>query len=316
MGIAKRIKQLLSIQLSLAQIYRPRAGTVRTRLTPSGWGFFGLILTGFLLSVNFSNNLIFSMTFLLTSIAMVGWYYTRINVSGLVFRDWRVQPVFAGQKARYSLQLDNLASRDRHGIAPLASKAVMGNEIHIGKNSQAELVVYRKTKDRGLLGAVRGEFRSCFPLGILQTRMVTGSLPECLVYPAPLGEQPLPDKASGKQAHLQSESGTYTDMRRYAPGDPLSRISWKALARTGELYTKQFDGAQGQPALWLRFDDVLAAGVEQKLSQLCRWILEVRKQNREFGLELPGVVIEPDDTESHMRRCLTALSLYGKKGQP
>ena len=99
-------------------------------------------------------------------------------------------------------------------------------------------------------------------------------------------------------------------MRRYTPGDPLSRIHWKALARFDELYTKEFDGAQGQPALWLRWDDVKAAGIEEKLSQLCRWIVEAHAQNREYGLEIPGTKIDPADGESHQQSCLVALALY------
>jgi uncharacterized protein (DUF58 family) len=84
------------------------------------------------------------------------------------------------------------------------------------------------------------------------------------------------------------------------------------MARFDELYTKEFDGARGRPALWLRWEDVRAAGTERKLSQLCRWILDAHKQNREYGLEIPGAVIEPSSGEVHRFACLTALALYGE----
>jgi uncharacterized protein (DUF58 family) len=266
------------------------------------------------MSVNFSNNLIFIMTFLLVSIALVGWYHTRINVHGLVLSDWRTTPVFAGQRAIYRLSVENRSGSGRHGLLAVSAGAAGGGEMHLAGKGQEELRLERAAAVRGRIKPAPATVRSCFPLGLFEARMATKGLPESLVYPRPAGDQALPEQAAGRQAHLTAESGTYTDMRRYAPGDPLSRISWKAFARFDELYTKEFDGAQGQPALWLRWSDVKAAEPEQKLSQLCRWALDLHKQNKEYGLELPGTKINPASEETHLSRCLQALALYGETG--
>lgn len=302
------VKRLLDTRISFR---RPETVMkVRMRITASGWGFFGLIFCAFLMSVNFSNNLIFAMTFLLAAIATVGGYHTRTNLNGLTVADWRIMPVFAGQNAVYRLSVENDSSGARHGLVAIAPDGAGHAEIHLRGGEQAELKLERQAAERGRLDSVPARIRSCFPLGIFEARMFTGTLPECLVYPAPAGDQPLPDNPVGRQAHLLAESGNYTDMRRYAAGDPLSRIHWQAMARFDELYTKEFDGAEGRPVLWLCWDDVLANETEQKLSQLCRWVLEVHAQNREFGLELPGTVIEPASGEAHLEACLKALALY------
>jgi uncharacterized protein (DUF58 family) len=305
------VKRVLSKPVSFKRS-EPVRMKVRTRLTPSGWGFLGLIFCSFLMAVNFSNNLIFAMTFLLVSIALVGWYHTRANVGGLVLADWRSTPVFAGQKAIYRLTVENRARNGRHGLKATSRGGADEEERHLAAGEQVEMILHRSAPARGILKSIPVDIRSCFPLGIFEGRMAAGPLPECMVYPTPSGEQPIPDRPVGRQAHLLSESGTYTDMRRYSPGDPLSRISWKALARLDELYTKEFDGAQGQPALWLCWDDVRASGVEQKLSQLCRWVLDAHRQNREYGLEIPGTMIEPASEDAHLRNCLRALALYGE----
>ncbi|MDP0494983.1 MAG: DUF58 domain-containing protein [Verrucomicrobiota bacterium JB024] len=303
---------MLSIRLSLRRQETVRL-KLRTRLTPSGWGFVGLIVCTFLMSVNFSNNLIFAMTFLLAGIAMVGWYHTRINVRGLALADWRSESVFAGRNAVYRMAVENPSKGSHHGLLATAPGSVPGAERHLAGGEQMEVVLERPAPRRGLLKPVPAHLSSCFPLGIFQARVFTGTLPECLVYPAPEGEEPIPEHTSGQQAHLLAESGTYKDMRRYSPGDPLSHIHWKALARFDELYTKEFDGAQGKPALWLCWEDVRARAVEQKLSQLCRWVLDVHAQSREYGLELPGTKIEPASDEAHRQRCLRALALYGEE---
>lgn len=306
---------ILSLSLPLR---RPRpavkANALRMWLAPAGWGFLGLIGCGFLLSINFSNNLIFAMTFLLIAIALVGWYFTRVNLVGLVVADWRVEPVFAGQLALYRMQVENRSGQERFGLRVEAPGLAGGEERSLRAGERVEMVLSRPAPTRGPLPRLAATIGSAFPLGLFNARLGCGELPGCLVYPAPRGPQPLPEDRSNRQAHQNREAGSYTDMRRYAAGDPLSRISWKALARFDELYTKEFDGGQGQAALWLRWSDVQAAAVEDRLSQLCRWVVDAHRLGREYGLDLPGTVLPPANEESHLHCCLEALALYGFEG--
>lgn len=310
LNLGKRIKKILDHPVSLKRSGVP--GKIRVGVTPSGLGFLGLILCGFLMSVNFSNNLIFAMTFLLISIALVGWYFTRANIRPVKLSDWQTEPVFAGQDALFRITADNGSAGTRHGLTPGSARGSRAREYHLSAGARTQIVLKRPAKTRGMIASAPAYVRSCFPLGIFQARMTTSFLPDCLVYPKPRGDQPMPDQAAGAAAHLMAESGTWTDMRRYAPGDPLSRIDWRAMARFDELYTKEFDGARGKPALWFSLEDVRAPGIEDKLSQLCQWVLDARKMNREYGLRLGGTSIGPGNEASHFKACLSALALYGK----
>ncbi|QPJ62491.1 MAG: DUF58 domain-containing protein [Candidatus Nitronauta litoralis] len=292
-------------------LFSSNPGSIRTRLTGPGWGFFLMMVCGFLMSVNFSNNLIFAMTFLLSGIALVGCWQTYWNVSGLNLEPWRCEPVFAGHDIRYQCGIENKSQRERFGLFICADSTKEIPEIEISKHDRAE--VKRCTQNRGLKPPVPVGLQSRFPLGLFRSRLSLNNLPGCLVYPAPHGEEPLPQSFEKELAHLGRESDNFAEMRRYAPGDPLSRVSWKAWARTDELYTKEFDGAEGHPALWLRLDQVRAPGLENKISQLCRWILDAHGQNREYGLELPGVRISPGNDENHKRLCLKTLALFGEE---
>jgi uncharacterized protein (DUF58 family) len=291
---------------------QPKIHQIRMGLTAAGCGLIALIVVEFLLSVNFSNNLIFAMTFLLVSIALIGLYHSRVNLMKIRIGDWKSSPVFAGQQALYTLSINNSSNSNRHSLRPVAAGIDQQKEFHLKAREQKEISLRRPAPTRGFLEPLGADICSSFPLGIFKARLHSGELPECLVYPAPAGNQPLPDSTAGTNAHLKVESGSYTDMRRYAPGDPLSRISWKAFARFDELYTKEFDGAAGQPALWIRWDDVKAAGMEEKLSQLCRWVLDAHKKNCDYGLELPGKTFGPAIEETHLRECLRGLALYGE----
>lgn len=310
MNFGTSLGTLLRLRIS-TDFLKSRPKSLRIRPTPAGFGFLLMVLCGFLLSVNFSNNLIFVMTFLLVSIALVSWYHTWWNLKGLVLFDWRAEPVFAGQPLIFTARVDNRGGRFHHGLRAQAGKFGQGEEQHFGGEGSIDMQLRLTGLERGISPRARVVVASRFPLGLFEGRLRTEDLPPCLVYPHPRGNQPLPEEMGGRQAHRQQESGTYTDMRRYSPGDPLTRISWRAFARFDELYTKEFDGAQGLPALWLTWDGVRAAGIEDKLGQLCRWVVEARKQNREYGMRLPGAVVQPAGDEGHYRRCLEMLATYG-----
>lgn len=292
---------------------RGLSGRVQMDITPAGWGFALLILCSFLLSINFSNNLIFAMTFLLTGIAVIGAYATRGNVRGLTLAEWQAQPVFAGQEALYRVRVENRSKRDRWALAVAGRGLTCKEEIALAAGRSAELTLRRKAVRRGLLPARTVLLRSAFPLGLFEARLSAGTLPELIVYPQPAGEQPLPGQERNQSAHRLREAGAYTDLRRYGAGDPLSRISWRAYARFDQLFTKEFDGGQGQEALWLRWEDVRADDAEARLSQLCRWALDCQRAGREYGLALPGQRIEPGREETHLRHCLRTLALFGQE---
>lgn len=289
-----------------------RPGRLRTRLTAAGWGFLGLMLCGFLMSVNFSNNLIFAMTFLLAGVALVGWWQTRANLRGLALSGWRCEPVFAGQAACYRLALENPSRVDRHALRACSRGLAAGAELSIAARQRTELIFSRPAPARGLLPPVVVLLESRFPLGLFRASLETGMLPEVVVYPAAAGSQPLPDQARGQQAHLARESGSFTGMRRYASGDSPARIDWRALARSDQLYTREFDGAEGRPSLWLDAQDVRRPDPESRLSQLCRWVLEAHRQGREYGLEIGEMRLAPANDEAHKRRCLRVLALHGR----
>ena len=289
-----------------------KTGRLKTQVARAGAGFFLMMLCGFLMSVNFSNNLIFAMTFLLSGIALVGWWQTRWNLAGLKFKPWKCEPVFAGQDVRYISGVENFPGRERFGVSLEAPGSTEVREAEF--DSLERMEVRRAAPVRGLLGTVSVNLKSTFPVGLFCARFDLEDLPECLVFPKPGGEEPLPRSLEGEMAHLGRESDNFSEMRRYAPGDPLSRISWQAWARTGELYTKEFEGAEGSPALFLRLEDVRASALEDKISQLCRWILDAHRQGRDYGLDLPGARIQPGNDDSHRQACLKALALYGNQG--
>ena len=59
-------------------------------------------------------------------------------------------------------------------------------------------------------------------------------------------------------------------------------------------------------------DDVPASGLEERLSILCRWIIDAHAAGEAFGVKLPGITEEPGIGRTHLRNCLTRLALFGE----
>ena len=99
-------------------------------------------------------------------------------------------------------------------------------------------------------------------------------------------------------------------MRKFHDGDSPRNVAWKAYARSGQLLSKQFAGAD-MSSQWFDYREVPADGVEARLSILTRWIVDADRTREDYGLRLPGQSFPPSHGETHRRKCLEALALYG-----
>jgi uncharacterized protein (DUF58 family) len=87
-------------------------------------------------------------------------------------------------------------------------------------------------------------------------------------------------------------------------------VAWKAYARSGQLLSKQFAGADTS-SQWFDFNAIPVAAVEQRLSILTRWIVDADHSRAAYGLRLPGKEFPPASSSVHRQQCLEALALFG-----
>jgi uncharacterized protein (DUF58 family) len=92
------------------------------------------------------------------------------------------------------------------------------------------------------------------------------------------------------------------------PGESLSRMAWKAWARTGQLLAKDYRSGAGSS--WLDWNALPAGDPEERLSQLARLVIDAEAAGQLFGLRLPGVELPPMAGQDHVHRCLALLATY------
>lgn len=261
-----------------------------------------LIATG----INYGNNLVFALAFMLLAIWLQAAWVCWRNLSGLVWQPGVPSPVFAGESLRLEGLLRENNGRPRCALE-LATEQASGEPAGIASDSDATLALAMPTQRRGLLTIERLRLQSRYPLGLWQCRRPLPAL-QALVYPCPFGEARLP-LASPLPAHRQTAADDFQGVRTYAAGDPPRRINWRAFGRSEQLLVNRFDGGRGGEALWLDWEGC-AGNDEQRLGQLTRWVIEAERAGREYGLRLPGSALPPDRGRTQREATLARLALF------
>ena len=293
--------------------------------TREGVIFFFFLLTMLLGAVNYNNSLAYLLTFFLGSLYLVCVLHTHRNLSGLVISSEAARPVFAGEIAHFPVLIDNRNAPERPSIVlqlnPLhGAYKKSGRDrtdtctLHVPDNRNFRSELPALTRHRGYYSPGRVSVSTRYPLGLFRAWSNIDLHQACLVYPRPGGSMPLPHPAaSGQQGQsgLATGADDFTGFRNYQHGDSIRNIAWKILSRGQPLLVKKFSGNAGEK-LKLSWNQVLHINdTEDRLSQLCAWVLQAEQRGLMYGLELPDLMITEGRGEQHRQHCLAALARFG-----
>jgi len=273
--------------------------------------FFMALLLILLVGIHYQHSLAYALCFLLLSVFCIALLHSFRNVNGLTLSAEASPSVFAGQNASFRLRLSS-NRRAHQSIAIGFNPQTLQIQDVPAQGSTALTLDYPATH-RGWLKAPRLLVESQFPLGLWRVWSWLDLEQRVLVYPRPLaGDYPLAnvplDKSEGEQSRRLGVDD-FQGQRRFAPGDSLKRINWKAYSRERGLFVKEFGALEGHPS-WLDFS-ALDGDSETRLSILCQHVLELSASGQFFGLRLPAQSLPPESGERQRERCLQALALYG-----
>jgi uncharacterized protein (DUF58 family) len=303
-----RRKQTVSagpISLGLRQVY----------IIPSwrGAGWLGLVVLLGLTAYVYSNNLVYWLCFSLFAAFIVSAVHGVQSLLGLSLEFVQAQPVFAGERAVFALRVRNATRHARWGVRLqfrdwAESEQVL--DLAAGETVLAYLSV--NAQRRGWLDSPRLQLFSRYPFGWYRVWSLPPLSGQVLIYPQPAAPGlPFSSSARVDDPGAQQQSGDeFYGLRAYQPGDALRRIHWRSLAKARGLYSKQYAGAGVQQELWLDYAQTPGQNVEQRLSQLCRWVLEADQAGLRYGLISPAHKFEPDNGSAHRLKCLQHLALF------
>jgi uncharacterized protein (DUF58 family) len=285
--------------------------------TRTGFLFAGVLVVMLLGAINYDLSLGHALVFLLASLGLVAMVHTFRNLVALRLTPGRVEPVFAGDTARFPVVLENTHRQPRRAL-DLAFGKHTAVRVDIPPDDRAMIAIPCPAPVRGRLEPGRINLSTRYPLGLFHAWSYPHPPMTCLVYPAPI-ETPLPEpSAVSHTGHRSGDNGQedFTGLRQRQPNDSPRHIAWKAAARGIDghpLLVKQFAGGAAEE-LWL--DLALTppgSPLEFRLSVLAGWIVLAEREQVRYGLRIPGRNVTPDMGTTHRNACLEALALYGEK---
>jgi uncharacterized protein (DUF58 family) len=289
-----------------------RHRTIYILPTLHGLGFILVILLLWLLGTNYENNLILGLAFLLLALMVVSVVHTFRNLSGLELSAVRSRPAFAGDYVEFDV-LVRAAPRSSHENIHMCWEAAMTVETDLIDQRERQITLSLKSARRGWLVPKRLRVSSEFPLGFMRAWSWVALDTRALVYPAPMVSEELPLQQLSHQEEGDTRSHEnredFQGFANYQAGAPLAQIAWKQYARGAGLHLKDYVGYQSSQ-VWLDWHS-LQGDIEQRLSQLCYWVLQLSRTTTEYGLLLPGVTVPLGSSPEHQERVLRALALYG-----
>ncbi len=282
--------------------------------TRIGWYYALILIALFAIAVKFDNQPAFMMLFVLASIGMVAMLYTHNNVIGLSLNSKPSRSVFVGENAIFPVSVDNKSRSQRRAVWLVCDG--YHQLINLGAQEQQEAALKLPTIKRGYLNCASVIITSRFPIGIFfcWTKRFD---PEhrCLVYPQPLKLYPFPEQGEASSAKSLSHRSIsnaedYSGMKPYQPGDRLRDVHWPSLAKTQKLITIEHQDRTGDSVSLSWFSLPPNMGVEDKLSQLCQWVIEADAADLRYQLELPNHTEQFASGDAHYHKCLSTLALW------
>ena len=307
----------------LFQLRGPEAGEVvlvqrRIFILPTRAGLLFafvllLMLTG---SINYTLSLGFVLTFLLASLAISAMLHTFRNLAGLRITAARTPPVFVGDVAHFRICINNPAPSARYSVALTRDKRDVAI-VDVPPASRVITTAAVAAPRRGRLQPGRLTLFTRFPVGLFYAWSYIDLDTHCIVYPrAAAPGLPLPPLRAGTRdgSGLAQGNDDFAGLRQYHPGDSPRHVAWKAAARGQGLLTKQFVGLAAGALRFSLESPPRELGLEDKLSQLTRWILDAHAGSLTYALDLPGATVPAGTGETHRDRCLEALALFEPPG--
>jgi len=265
--------------------------------------FMLALLLILLVGINYRHNLAYGLCFVLLALFFIALLHSFANLSGLCIQAESSPAVFAGEQAGFRVRLYSNKRAHQSISIGFHAKALQVHDLPAG--GSITLTLDCPASQRGWLEAAPLLIESHFPLGLWRVWSWVCLKQRVLVYPRPLATDTVlsshyQDALDGRHS-VAVGVDDFQGLRRFAPGDSLKRLDWKAWSRERGLLVKEFSETSGS-TLWLDFS-ALPGDSETRLSILTQQVLTLCASGQRFGLRLPEQSIPSATVACRLWRC-------------
>lgn len=304
----------------------------KLKLTRFGLGFLLLIVVTLIGFTNYAITLGYALSFLLGGFGIV----SAASLANTL-KCWDISfdgstEGKAGKPLRWGFNIDNPS----HSSYTVQLRATFHRHRHEEPHDElctttgfvrarsSEALHFSVVPTRGILQVKDLELSVYDFLGLWQMSVALNEEAELLIYPAAEPQAPpaVAPLHAGENEHGHQRVRGQEDvagLRPYQEGDAPRQISWKHVARTGKMITREFDAPQGK-TMNLTWEATAAAGDhEARVSRLVAWVQTARTENATFSLTLPAPsvgALGAGHGDLHARKALKLLAELAPFGPP
>jgi uncharacterized protein (DUF58 family) len=250
-------------------------GRVRMHLTRSGLMTLVLGLAFFLLGMRSGANVSYLAGSLVLGALVCSMLHPPMVLKGVAGDASLPARIHAGHEFLLDIDLHNyrVGSTAYGLLVEMGGAGQPGSWVkRLGRGDRRHVALRHTMPRRGLHALPPVQVRSRFPFGLMEALRITPRQDEVLVLPRLGRVQDQALKTCAAVASLQpgaardmEQRGVYRSLREYREGDNPRHIHWPALARTQQLYVREFEQSR-TPALEIVLDTWLPAqhGAEEE----------------------------------------------------
>lgn len=280
--------------------------------TSSGLSLLGLLLILLLIAINYENNLVYGLVFLLATILVITVYLTFANLYRITIKGKRNTSVFAGHEGAIKFEV-TARNHQRYEIGVIASDGQ--NLLPLVDPKEPSSVMIAVTPEhRGLFSLGRLRVTTDYPFGLVKCWTWIDVSQALWVYPRPVNPPFFPHSALATQSGIPLSLSQFGEdlhsFKPYRPGDAVKNIHWSSIARGAEPQVKVMADASSSRALTISFNDYPGVDLETRLSWLCARVLAASDDHLSYSLVLPSATLGPSSGERHRDEALMMLAQF------
>jgi uncharacterized protein (DUF58 family) len=278
--------------------------------TAFGWAYGVLLFILLIGAVNYQNNLVFLLTFILAIIGMVSACEAHGNILNLSIKLIDVEDSEAGRDAKVAILVES-CHKKRFGI-------LMGfagqQTIQLGKlpvESTSFIIPISSTK-RGYFSLPPLIISSIYPFGIFRVWSYAFFDEHYYVYPHAENPDYWPAPEPHQQGNKMHTTGDdeYYDLKSVEnPWSDPKMIAWKIAAKGQGWFLKRMHSHDIDHWLF-KLSDLQGNNIETKLANLAYWLQTAEANGQIYGLAIGDTMIPIAQGKEHLQQCLRQLAVY------
>ena len=276
-----------------------------------------VLMIGF--GLNYENNLVLFVALSSLSALITSLIYSFFNLRGLsISHKESINNIYAGGSISIPIHLSNI--NKNHIIRELHLATGQGPDVFIDNTpssytAQLNCVCHQ----RGFYDIPLIKVDSVYPLGLIRAFSYFSIEEKVLVYPKPQSCEYMLQKdlnrssfdSSRQQVHSTRSHGNdeISGLKNYRPGDAISLIDWKQLAKGKGLMVKDFSADESMD-MYLTENSIKSRELEEQISMLTYAVIDLTRRDIQFGFRFREINIQPGNGFEHQQYILRRLALY------